>query len=75
MTTINERGAKNVGFKSGENGWEYPLWMFTRENGLNGPRIEHVDVENTSNAIQGKVFKPDLIVTVGDDFKVHVRAP
>jgi hypothetical protein len=61
---IVQRGAKNVGLKTGENAREYPLWVLTRKNGLEGPRIEHVDVQNISNSIPRTQFKPDVVVVL-----------
>ncbi len=63
----NDSGIKNIGFKSGGNGWEYPLWIFTRRNGLDGPRIDHSGVINVSKTLQRTDVTPHIIVTVGDN--------
>ena len=64
---------KNIGLKSGDESWEYPLWVLTRENGMDGPRIEHVDVTNVSQTIPKPPFKPDCIVIITNSGKVAVE--
>ena len=61
---IIQRDAKNVGLKTGENGREYPMWVLTRKNGLEGPRIEHVDVQNISKSIPRTQFQPDVVIVL-----------
>jgi len=64
---------KNIGLKSGDISCEYPLWVLTRKNGMNGPRIEHVDVTNVSQTIPKPPFKPDCIVIITNSGKVAVE--
>ena len=70
---ISSGSCKNLGVKSGDDSWEYPLWVLTRKNGMNGPRIEHVDVTNVSQTIPMPPFKPDCIVTITNSGKVTME--
>jgi hypothetical protein len=70
---ITSGRCKNIGVKSGDHSWEYPLWVLTRKNGMNGPRIEHVDVTNVSQTIPKPPFKPDCIVIITNSGKVAVE--
>jgi hypothetical protein len=70
---ITSSRCKNIGLKSDDNSWEYQLWVLTRNNGMNGPRIEHVDVPNVSQMIPKPPFKPDCIVIITNSGKVAVE--
>src|SRR3990172_5564090 len=70
---ITSNRCKNIGLKSDDNSWEYQLWVLTRNNGMNGPRIEHVDVPNVSQTIPIPPFKPDCIVIMTYFGKVSVE--
>jgi hypothetical protein len=59
---INTRGAQNIGLQLGEDNWEYPLWALLQVIDGDGPRMEHIDVQNLSGAIEKGDFQPDLIV-------------
>jgi hypothetical protein len=58
---IRASGAKNIGLKLAEDDWEYPLWVLLN-GATKGPRMEHIDVQNLSGAIEKGDFQPDLIV-------------
>ena len=62
-----------IGLKSEDEAWEYPLWVLTRKKGMNGPRIEHVDIPNVSQTIPIPLFKPDCIVIITNSGKVAVE--
>ena len=70
---ITSNRCKNIGLKSDDNSWEYQLWVLTRNNGMYGPRIEHVDVTNVSRMIPKPPFKPDCIVIMTHSGKVAVE--
>ena len=72
---INRRGSRNVGLESGENPSEYPIWILTRTNGLDGPRIEHIKVHNASGSIEIQPFRPDIIIVIDDDGNARVQDP
>lgn len=75
IDVINSRRSRNVGLESGGNPSEYPLWMLTRTKGLDGPRIEHVNVQNSSDSLTMPPFKPDILVVVDDDGNARVQEP
>jgi hypothetical protein len=75
MQAIQKNRFNNIALSSGRDSWEYPLWILTRENGLDGPRIEHIDVENVSGAIQRPQFKADIVVAITDDGNITLREP
>jgi hypothetical protein len=64
---------ETIGLRSEDEAWEYPLWVLTRKKGMNGPRIEHVDVPNVSHTIPRPPFKPDCIVIMTYSGKVAVE--
>jgi hypothetical protein len=66
---------KNIGLRSGGDSWEYPLWVLTRSDGNNGPKIEHVAVDNVSKNILRLPFKPDCLVAISSDGRVSVEVP
>ena len=72
---ISSNRFKNIGLKSGGDSWEYPLWVLTRNDGTNGPRIEHVDVDNVSNNILRSPFKPDCLVVITSNGEVSLEVP
>jgi hypothetical protein len=75
IDTINRRGSRNVGLESGGNPCEYPIWMLTRTKGLDGPRIEHVKVQNASRSLNMTPFKPDIVVVMDDDGNARIQEP
>ncbi len=75
LQTIQNGRFKNIALSSGMDAWEYPLWILTRENGLDGPRIEHIEVKNVSDTIQRPLFKADIIVVVSDDGNITLQEP
>ena len=75
IEVIKNARFKNIGLSSGEDSWEYPLWILTREDGLNGPRIQHLDVKNRSKAIPQPPFRPDIAMIIADDGNVTLALP
>jgi len=75
LNAIRNGGFKNIGVKSGGDTWEYPLWALSRDRGVDGPRIEHLDVRNVSQAIPRRPFIPDIIVVFNDDGSVTLELP
>jgi 4-amino-4-deoxy-L-arabinose transferase-like glycosyltransferase len=61
---IRAAGSRNIALKGVSNGYEYPLWALTRRNGLNGPRIVYVDVQNISKNIPQSPYYPDIVVVL-----------
>ena len=59
---IRESGARNIGIKTVEDDWEYPLWVLVRGKDCKVKRIEHIDVKNSSGAITLNDFQPDMLV-------------
>lgn len=53
---------EKIALKGDPEGFEYPLWALTRKNGINGPRIEYVDVHNISQNIPRPKYDPDVVV-------------
>ena len=47
---LAERGCGEVGFVSGVDGWEYPLWPLLRERTSGPVAIDHIGVQNVSAA-------------------------
>ncbi len=73
LQTIQKGRFKNIALSSGMDTWEYPLWILTREYGLDGPRIEHIDVNNVSGTIQLPQSKADIVVVISDDGNITIR--
>lgn len=70
---IRASNARNVAIENQIlDGWEYPLWILTRDKDFHGPRIENLDVDNVSSAIEVRGFQPDVIVD-GDENGVRAR--
>ena len=72
---IQKGGFKKIALDSGADSWEYPLWILTRENELDGPRIEHINVKNTSNTIPQPAFRADVVVVIADDGTITLKEP
>ena len=75
LQTIQKGRFKNIALSSGGDAWEYPLWILTRENGLDGPRIGHIDVKNVSSTIQLPQSKADIVVVISDDGNITLQEP
>jgi len=56
---IQQKGATRIGLIMGEDSWEYPLWVFLKEAGVEGFRIEHINVMNVSGSTRDEDFQPD----------------
>jgi hypothetical protein len=56
---IQQKGATRIGLIMGEDSWEYPLWVFLKEAGVEDFRIEHVKVKNRSRLTRQEEFEPD----------------
>jgi hypothetical protein len=47
--------------------YEYLLWVLLRDGNGNYPRIEHIDMDNSSNTIARAAFQPEAVVCVECD--------
>jgi hypothetical protein len=63
---LAERGCGQVGLVSGEDGWEYPLWVFLREQMGASIHVQHVNVTNISQSRPetGRLAAADLCALV-----------
>jgi len=65
---LTSRNRSNIGLCLSRHDWEYPLWVLLRRNGGRPVRLEHVNVNNTSNdryaAPPFNNFVPDAVVAV-----------
>lgn len=59
---ITQRHYKNIGLNFVEYYFEYPLWVYLKEDKVDDFRIEHIDVRNKTAETPLKPFKPDVII-------------
>ena len=66
---IKRSGVRDVGLILGGDTWEYPLWVLLDDDAGGVPRIENVDVTNSTGttAVPSKCFAPGLVLVVGLD--------
>jgi 4-amino-4-deoxy-L-arabinose transferase-like glycosyltransferase len=57
-------GYHNIALKGDPEGYEYPLWALTRTNGLDGPNIEYIEVQNESKNVMQSRYNPDVVVVL-----------
>lgn len=75
---IKRQACQNVGLIIVPNSWEYPLWILLEEKGSPPIRIEHVAVNNMTQAISQrqyfKNFSPCSIIAIGNglDLNDHI---
>jgi hypothetical protein len=72
MPRLSDPRIKRIGLKCGNESLEYHLWALTRRNGLDGPQIEHVDVQNISTNIRHSQFKPDIVVVMSNNGDAYI---
>jgi len=68
---IASRGYQRIGLVMGEDDWEYPLWVFLKEQGQRFV-IEHVDVANKTEEL-AKKFIPEAIIYIGQNKNVMIK--
>lgn len=65
---INTMDCRQFGIVSGEDSWEYPVWILLQDSGMRDFRIEHVLVENESRYFGSREdspnFSPCLLITI-----------
>jgi hypothetical protein len=62
---IHSKNCQDIGLRSTENDFEYPLWQLIKVPGYEKCRIEHLEVKNASAQIPLSNFKPcaEIVLT------------
>jgi len=74
---LSESQCSNIGLIMAGGGFEYPIWALLRENDVQMPRLEHVNVTNLSHAKSDgypySSFVPCAVIIVNNNIPTEIK--